>query len=238
VRQTSQFGKPICRVCAVDPSSLEITMRKLGLTSTLLVGIAASLAGLHDAAATTVAGTPFQSFDLTTSGGVVNPEIIVGFNPQPDPPGDNSKNTIDLTNPSNPVIHSGFQSASQFGFGISFLGIGNPILLPTDTSAGKFSFDALVHDRTVTFTVEVAFTNDQGIPASSCTWGAFNPQPDPPGDVLGALVNIGDADASFQILEGDKPLSFTLVPEPADLALLGFSLLGFATFRVARRRAE
>lgn len=42
-------------------------------------------------------------FALTSRGGVVNPGVLVGFNPQPDPPG-TPPTDISFSNSTNPVL--------------------------------------------------------------------------------------------------------------------------------------
>jgi hypothetical protein len=214
--------------------------RKFALMMALVACAAAAVAGGKPAAADAIVITPLQpsftfpdgerGFALTTSGGFVNPEVIVGFNPQPDPPGDTPANSLNLVNPGAPMLHSGAQ-ANDFGFGISFLGIGHPSFTVSSDNAG-FHFTTVINDRRVSFIVTASFADDQGNPAASVKWGAFNPQPDPPGDFIGAFVQVADADASFEITENGAPLSFAPVPEPASLSLFCFGIAGLA---IARR---
>ncbi len=52
-------------------------------------------------------------FSLATSGGLQNPGIIVGFNPQPDPPGEPLP-SLDLTNPDHLVVTESYGTTFNF----------------------------------------------------------------------------------------------------------------------------
>ncbi len=177
-------------------------------------------------------------FALTSHGGVINPGILVGFNPQPDPPGDVGRPTIDLRDPFAPVItHPAESQGWQFLLALTGVaGDGSVIPLPTFSREGALSTRAVLGDHV--FLIGLLF--GPGIVNRGSLVG-FNPQPDPPGDVLAGQFNFqGAADPfmAFTISEDGTPLSFNYaaggVPEPAEWALMlsGFGLIG----AVLRRR--
>lgn len=168
-----------------------------------------------------------EGFLFDTSGGPINPGLIVGFNPQPDPPG---MPILDLSNAMAPDI---FQpDKQQFKFVISFQNTPG-LLLPAvdEVGLGGFAFNYADHS----FVVGLTFSGPGGV----ASWSSFNPQPDPPGDGLGYDVTFagGDASAGFTISEDGAPLSFALAPEPSTWAMMGigFAALGFAGWRASRK---
>ena len=159
-----------------------------------------------------------HGFALIGSGGPINPGVLVGFNPQPDPPGDVLIPTISLRNPFAPMItHLAASEGWQFQLAFTGLGDGGAHLLP----------DA---------------PNADGVDPAS--WVGFNPQPDPPGNFLAGQFNFatpGDPFMGFSLTIDGTPISFAFVdgggvPEPAEWVLLiaGFGLVGV----ILRRRRE
>lgn len=167
---------------------------------------------------------------LATSGGLENPEVIFAFNPQPDPPGDHS--LLDLSNPEAPsLLLPAVDEAVELvvGFPYGSFTFSNVPLGPTVTDRGAvFQFDATAGDGSE-YQVELTLGGYEG------DWASFNPQPDPPGDIGASFTGDPQATLSIFQIEGstDAPLSFSAVPEPATLGLLG---LGSLALTAARRR--
>jgi hypothetical protein len=183
-----------------------------------------------------------KGFALTTSGGPINPGVIVGFNPQPDPPGDGDDGvTIALINPFDPVVTSPSTGGSfTFLIGLLMPGDGSVVPLPDAPNADGRTGESFMLDG---HTFDIGLEFGPG-PVNPGTWVGFNPQPDPPGDVMGGAFSFAvqeDPFMGFDISVDGTPLSFTLnggVPEPGawSLMVLGFGGLG-ATLRARRRIA-
>lgn len=171
-------------------------------------------------------------FQLETADGLVNPGVLVGFNPQPDPPG-TPEPYLDFANWFRPLV---IQAAdgSVFKFELSFTGLDATLLLPAVQQPNadgetSFRFEA---DGSV-FVADLTFSG----PGSVSSWVSFNPQPDPPGSPLGYYVSFGgDASVALQLSEDGVPLSF-MVPEPSTWALMGFGFaaLGLLGYRKGGR---
>lgn len=178
-------------------------------------------------------GHNMPGFTLSSHGGPINPGVLVGFNPQPDPPGDVGRPTIDLSDPFAPVITNPAESEGwRFLLALTGFGDGSVIPLPAFSRDGKLSTRTLLGDHV--FLIGLLF--GPGIVDQASLVG-FNPQPDPPGDVLAGAFNFqGPADPfmAFSISVDGTPLSFTYanggVPEPAEwvLMIVGFGLVGAA----------
>jgi hypothetical protein len=184
-----------------------------------------------------------KGFALTTSGGPINPGVIVGFNPQPDPPGDGDDGAlIALLNPADPVLFSPARGGSfSFLIGLLMPGDGSVLPLPDAPNGDGMTAERFMLDGHL-FEIGLAFSGPGAIDPGS--WVGFNPQPDPPGDVLGGAFSFnveGDPFMGFNISIDGNALDFALapgVPEPSawGLMLLGFGGLG-AALRSRRRRS-
>jgi hypothetical protein len=198
-------------------------------------------AGAH--AGTTPGAAPNYSFPdgsrgfaFTTTGGLLNPGVLVGFNPQPDPPGfggsrDLTAGASQVTQIATPLNNTGY------GFLIALLGVGagKEPLPPAPNGDGNTALTFLA-DGSV-FRLVLNFAG----PGSAIDWAAFNPQPDPPGVWFGAQFGYpaaGDPVVTFSLAENGQPLSLSLapVPEPAAWALMLIGAAGVGA--VARARAR
>ncbi|HEY3847257.1 MAG TPA: hypothetical protein VGL95_09105 [Acetobacteraceae bacterium] len=134
----------------------------------ILLASALLLPVLAHAAQVTTGPLPHNLFDFATSGGLVNPGVLVGFNPQPDPPGDYA-GIVDLANPAHPEF---LLPAVQDSYSllIGLLLPGNPFTLQTGTpnSDGVAEWEATLGDGSV-FKVDMVIGGFQG------DWAAFNP---------------------------------------------------------------
>ena len=174
-------------------------------------------------------------FALVGHGGVINPGVLVGFNPQPEPPGKG----LTVVSLGDPFAPSFFNPTDAPGYKLIFAitGLGDATIpLPDAPNAdGRTSFRQLIGGHVL----DVSMIFGPG-PVDPGSWVGFNPQPDPPGDWFGASLQFaGDPIFTYQFKLDDKLLYFTLagVPEPAGWALMiaGFGLMG-ARLRSSRRR--
>jgi hypothetical protein len=183
-------------------------------------------------------GSAGPGYLFDTWGGTVNPGLIVGFNPQPDPPIGGPSPTLSIFDQTQiQIVQTGY---GQFGFVIAFPGL-TGLLLPAvkPNSDGKTSL-SFTDDNGNVFNVGLAFAGPGD--AGSWTWGAFNPQPDPPGVWAAYQITFAggpDPSVSLTLQENGKYLSLGAAPEPSTWAmmLIGFAGLGLAGRRASRKRA-
>ena len=202
-------------------------MKMNGASATVTLALLTSFAS--SGALADVAANKMTYLSLETNGGVLNPGVIVGFNPQPDPPG---FPTLNLANPREPIL---FQPAgpTTLDFVMSFYGLPGLLLpavqKPNADGVTDFAFEYGDH----TFDVTLTFSG----PGAIRDWVSFNPQPDPPGVWFADAITFaatGDPSVSFSVSEDRSQLSFA-TPEPSTWALMG---LGFTVLSVlVRRRA-
>jgi hypothetical protein len=189
----------------------------------LMIWAAAAFAPTRAASATLRGGPNYtfgdgsKGFAFDTAGGIVNPEVLVGFNPQPDPPGFSG----DIYTPEGGGARIFTPpSATGYQFELSFLGLGSGRLATpmAPNSDGVTGESFRIGDNT--FDVTIAFSG----PAAARDWAAFNPQPDPPGRWFGSTFDfgaVGDPTATIRITENGAPLSLSLAaPEPSAWALV------------------
>jgi hypothetical protein len=179
-----------------------------------------------------------KGFSLISRGGPINPGVLVGFNPQPDPPGFGGDDgaLIALLNPADPMLFSPATGPVSFRLAIEGLGDGSVIPLPDAPNADGFTETRAILGGHV-FDITLRFLGPGPIVPGS--WSSFNPQPDPPGDVLaGQLAFVGDPQMFFTISVDGDPLSFALAPPPSgapEPATWGLMLLGFGGMGAALR---
>ncbi len=179
-------------------------------------------------------------FAFLTSGGLTNPGVLVGFNPQPDPPAFPAA-TADLRDPTSPVFDQ-TTGAAAYLVTVSLLLPGTPsLLLPAVQEADgsvRLTCDGSVSktcDGSV-FKISLAFRDITSWSLPSRTEGF-----DPSGVYFQYLATFGgEPTFALSITDGGNPLTFSPVPEPATWGLMavGFvSLGGFAMRRRARAEA-
>jgi hypothetical protein len=177
-----------------------------------------------------------RGFAFVTTGGRLNPEVLVDFNPQPDPPGfsgsvDTTPGGGRITQIATPLSDTGY------GFLIALLGIGPDAMEPLPPAPNSDG------DTGLTFPGDFRLALNFAGPGNAVDWVAFNPQPDPPGDWFGAqfaYAATGDPMVTFTLSEGERPLSLTLasVPEPASWALMLVGVAGLGGLARVQRQGE
>jgi PEP-CTERM motif len=178
-------------------------------------------------------------FEFRTSGGITNPGVLVGFNPQPDPPGiPVLPTTADLRDQTSPIFDQTTQ-ATTYLVTVSLLLPGTPsLLLPAVNPPDRDGHVQVTCDGSVAqacdgsvFQISLAF------PADDVTsWSSFNPQPDPPGIYFSYLATFsGDPTFALSITDGGNPLTFSPVPEPATWGLMAVGFVSLGAFAMRRR---
>ena len=213
-------------------------------TSKILSLIVLAMLTIQPVHATEVSWT--NTFVFAGSGGITDPLVQVGFNPQPEPPaaGLLSFNDPPVTGfPPDPVItHSGSFNATPFRV---IFGITNGVFLNISATAfsaspvgNSFMFDVMNDFGGVVFQVEFEMTTSSGgLPIG---WASFNPQPEPP--AIGAEAALFGADFTFDSFSdvslairirdaAGTPIALARVSEPTTFALLVLVLAGICTSR-------
>lgn len=190
-----------------------------------------------------------KAFELSSVGGVLNPGVLVGFNPQPEPPRRITR--LDLFDSSEPTLVLEDQ-ANQNGELQIF-----DVFLALNLRTLEFEYDdpeimdvgGSVRTRAsaagaVLFEIIFDISSSSGGLLDPASLVGFDPQPEPPAGFLGAfgmsfgISSLSDAIVSLRILDAEgSELSFTQVPEqvpaPGTLGLIG---LGFITTAWVWRR--
>jgi hypothetical protein len=190
------------------------------------------------------------AFALQSRGAGLDPAVLVGFDPQPEPPAD-ARAALDLsdrtapllilreqTNPPGGLQLFDFFLAVDLGQTITII----PCILPSDVSP-RLELEVRADSVTgpILFAVFADFSTSSGGLVDRESVVGFDPQPDPPGEfgasfgVTLAFDRLSDVQVRFSMAPPDgAPLAFTQVPEPSAVALLG---LGVATCAASRRRS-
>ena len=194
-----------------------------------------------------------NTFTLQTSGGPVNPLVLVGFNPQPEPPGYRGS-VLDFGTSSEPTVTANDTFESDQLFQILFAMEGQGISFSNTAGApdrfGHYEFSALDAAGAILFNILFDLTtSSNGVPNGD--WVGFNPQPEPPAYLpgQGAAIGFNTGFTSFsavtlklQILDAQgNALNFSeapaVVPVPAAVWLFGTALIGLVGFSKRRKAA-
>ena len=192
---------------------------------------------------------------LLGTNGIINPEILVGFNPQPDPPADSAGAPLVLIDPNTASLTLTGQTGPQTFLLFFAIDLGDANLVVRDPTFGTSNFNSLtigvdseIAENTFLhlFDVVLGFTTSSSGLVDVTTVKGFNPQPDPPG-TFGATSDLGlsfqytslsDATVSFQLLDAQgSALTLNAVPEPASLALFALGIGVLAALQHRRRPA-
>ena len=176
-------------------------------------------------------------FEFRTSGGITNPGVLVGFNPQPDPPGLPVLPTADLRDPTSPVFDQDAPAATYLLTVALFPGTPSLLLPAVQEADGsvRVTCDGSVAkacDGSV-FQLSLAF------PVRGVTSWTVPPDTeafDPSGVYFQYLVTFsGDATFALSIMENESPLTFSPVPEPATWGLMAVGFVSLGAFAMRRR---
>jgi hypothetical protein len=176
-----------------------------------------------------------KGFCFDSSGGVLNPRVVVALNPTQGSsefdggchlPGAGTRTQIFAP----PCVHG-------YGFLIGLLGLdpnGRLPLPPAPNAQGVTgeSFDLGGSE----FAISMGFAGE----GSLRNWAAYDPWPEPIGSFIAARFNFSagsHAVASFRILEDGRPLTLSL-ENPADPPSRGSMLSGFGGLGFALRSAR
>jgi hypothetical protein len=225
----------------------------------ILMGLALFCLSISSVQATVLPASSVDwgnTFALQTSGGPVNPLVLVGFNPQPEPPiGHGSVldfgNTSGTSSEPTVTANGTFDSDQLFqilfamdGPGISF---SNTAGIPDNS--GHFEFSALDAAGAMLFNIMFdVTTSSNGVPNGD--WVGFNPQPEPPIYLpgQGAAIGFNTGFTSFsavtlklQIQDAQgNALNFSeapaVVPVPAAVWLFATALMGLVGYSKSKSR--
>lgn len=190
--------------------------------------------------------SPFiDAFNLRTTGGLTNPGVLVGFNPQPEPP---LATILGLSNPLAPTFTTDEVSAPTTFQVLFALSTPSSIFFEqlSAPDANGFGISAVeVATKVVLFNILFSFTTSSGGFLDPGSVVGFNPQPEPPlsGFVEGIgfdleLTSLSTATMTLQIQDADgNTLNFSEAPAAIPLpAALPLFLTGLAGLGIMRRR--
>ena len=178
-------------------------------------------------------------FEFRTSGGITNPGVLVGFNPQPDPPGvPVLPTTADLRDPASPLFDQ-TTGAATYLLTVSLLLPGTPSLLLPAVQEGDGSVKVTC-DGSVTKACDGSvFKLSLTFPAADVTSWTLPPDTEgfnPSGLYFQYLATFrGEPTFALSITENESPLTFSPVPEPATWGLMAVGFVSLGAFAMRRR---
>ena len=123
-------------------------------------------------------------FALEASNGPANPGVAVGFNPQPDPPGE-PLTLLDLLDATRPVltVPAGGERSFRFLFALGTSGDVNPfeLVLTAPPEPDRLAIEARNRDGRTLLTIDAFVSISDGGHLDPASIVGFDPQPDPPG---------------------------------------------------------
>lgn len=197
-------------------------------------------------------------FLMETTGGTVNPALLVAFNPQPEPPAWTGETTSALvggrlptvleqkvTNISNP--EEGLQNF-QFLFAVaSDAGSVLPIIPPDPINEFRIGFSIIDGRSLGDFTAVVDVQSSSGGVMAPGSELMFNPQPEPPAfgfenwatyGLDFGMTSLSDVTLTVRIEDSaGNPLNLAAIPEPATQGMFLVALLRLSFFRRKRRQS-
>lgn len=208
--------------------------RKTLLSLTALILLASIASPRHAAASPANWG---DGFPLLTVGGPVNPGVLVGFNPQPEPPGTaatlftlvGGEAKLTIPNISDPP---GAKQNFQFLLGVSSTQ-GTPVITADPGTPFRVAFSIDLGSSAADFTAIVDVMSASGGVVALGSAVAFNPQPEPPGGAVGYgvdfnMTSLSDVTLTLRIEDGAGnlvPLVVAPVPAVPGVSVWGMALL-------------
>ena len=221
-------------------------LRTRALAGWAMAAVALAAAGSVHATSTIRSNYTFPSgfsgFRLDGLAGGIDPCWLIGFNTHS---GAGAATLLSLADPTNPVFTNP-SNGGAFDFIVSLAELGDGSVVPANplqppdargfTSYGFTAFDDNNRPHDVVVTLQFG-----GSPIDSFTWGAFVPQPDPPGRWLaGSVAFAGDPFMSLHVTLDGHIATFSPeegVPEPATWGLMLLGVFGVGRALRSRRAA-
>ena len=193
-----------------------------------------------------------QAFGLAGSGGLVNPGLLVGFNPQPEPPARIAElsfaaNPMGDMYPPDPILtlRDQTQTAGTPQFFDVFVALGVP-MVELSFSAPAIAAgvpgvrtEARTAGGELLFQILLDLSSSSGGIVDPASLVGFNPQPEPPAGYASgafgmsfAMTSLSDVMLRLQVFDAEgNPITLRSVPEPPALVALGLAMLALQRWR-------
>lgn len=212
--------------------------------------LARKVAGLAFIIALTAAGSASGNFveylraEIVTRGTSIDPPVVFGFNPLPEP---TTNGIVDLADPQHPTAtwsNSAHHYEIIFGFKLNAPVAFDTSLMSMPDASGQYLFRFSVPNRNPdTFEMQYDLATVGGN-LDRASWSSFTPQPAPDnfdGKVIGFGFDVPsdfglptEVTLAFQLTDVDTSSVATFVPEPTSALVL---ILGICALRCRRRGA-